>query len=63
MPMLKFCLLLCPVVLFCLYLVALNVYCASNIWGDVCNSSCATVAVCKIISNVNEQLFMKPDDQ
>ena len=24
----------------CLYLVALNVYCASNVWVDVCNSHC-----------------------
>ena len=29
-----------PSVSFCLYVVALNVYRASNVWGHECKSSC-----------------------
>ena len=29
-----------PSISFCLYLVKLNVYDGSNMWGDECKSSC-----------------------
>jgi len=38
--MVTFYLLSCPLVLFCLYRVALNIYCASNMWTDTCDSRC-----------------------
>jgi hypothetical protein len=49
-----------PSISFCLYVVALSVYRASNVWDRVQEQTpCAIVAVCRNISNGDQLL----DDQ